>query len=79
MRVSRWLQNTVGKSRDEFARFRAEYVAQLSLPRFIVPSLQVSERAGEIPHDDGCVPMLKVPINGLLERFPIILVHILRR
>jgi glyoxylase-like metal-dependent hydrolase (beta-lactamase superfamily II) len=54
-----------GKSRDEFVRFRTERDAQLSMPKLIIPSLQVNMRAGEIPQDDDGVPMLKVPVNGL--------------
>lgn len=54
-----------GKSRDEFVRFRTERDAQLSMPKLIIPSLQVNMRAGEIPQDDDGMPILKVPINGL--------------
>ncbi|WP_135505791.1 MBL fold metallo-hydrolase [Roseovarius aestuariivivens] len=54
-----------GTSQDEFVRFRAERDAQLSMPKLILPSLQVNMRAGEIPRDASGRPMLKVPINGL--------------
>ena len=54
-----------GKSREEFIRFRTERDAELSMPKLIIPSLQVNMRAGEIPTDDDGNPMLKVPVNGL--------------
>ncbi|QGX98345.1 MBL fold metallo-hydrolase [Roseovarius faecimaris] len=54
-----------GKTRDEFVRFREERDAQLSMPKLIIPSLQVNMRAGQIPQDDEGVPMLKVPVNRL--------------
>jgi len=54
-----------GKTREEFVRFRTERDAQLSMPKLIIPSLQVNMRAGEVPKDKDGNPMLKVPINGL--------------
>jgi len=54
-----------GKSREEFITFRTERDAQLSMPKLIIPSLQVNMRAGNIPRDASGVPMLKVPVNGL--------------
>ncbi|WP_339763449.1 MBL fold metallo-hydrolase [uncultured Hoeflea sp.] len=54
-----------GKSREEFIKFRTERDAQLSMPRLIIPSLQVNMRAGEIPTDKDGRAMLKVPVNGL--------------
>ncbi|PWE28778.1 MBL fold metallo-hydrolase [Maritimibacter sp. 55A14] len=54
-----------GKTREEFVRFRSERDAQLSMPKLIIPSLQVNMRAGEIPRDVSGAPMLKVPVNGL--------------
>ncbi len=54
-----------GKTREEFIQFRTERDAQLSMPKLIIPSLQVNMRAGEIPTDDDGNPMLKVPVNGL--------------
>jgi len=54
-----------GKTREEFVRFRTERDAHLSMPKLIIPSLQVNMRAGEIPRDDNGAPMLKVPLNGL--------------
>jgi len=54
-----------GKTKEEFVKFRTERDATLSMPRLIIPSLQVNMRAGEVPTDRDGRPMLKVPVNGL--------------
>ncbi len=54
-----------GKSKEEFVKFRTERDATLSMPRLIIPSLQVNMRAGEVPSDKDGNPMLKVPIGKL--------------
>ena len=54
-----------GKSREEFIKFRTERDAQLDMPKLIIPSLQVTMRAGEVPTDKDGNPMLKVPVNKL--------------
>ncbi|MDA5559007.1 MBL fold metallo-hydrolase [Shimia sp. MMG029] len=54
-----------GKTKEEFVKFRTERDAQLSMPKLIIPSLQVNMRAGEVPTDKDGNPMLKVPVNGL--------------
>jgi len=54
-----------GKSREEFVRFRTERDAQLTMPRLIIPSLQVNMRAGEVPKDSDGNQMLKLPVNRL--------------
>ena len=54
-----------GRSREEFIRFRTERDAQLSVPKLILPSLQVNMRAGAIPADHDGRPMLKLPVNAL--------------
>jgi glyoxylase-like metal-dependent hydrolase (beta-lactamase superfamily II) len=54
-----------GKTREEFIKFRTERDAQLSMPKLIIPSLQVNMRAGEVPTDRDGNPMLKVPINRI--------------
>ena len=54
-----------GRTREEFIKFRTERDAQLSMPKLIIPSLQVNMRAGEVPTDQDGNPMLKVPVNGL--------------
>ena len=54
-----------GKTKEQFVKFRTERDAQLSMPKLIIPSLQVNMRAGEVPTDKDGNPMLKVPVNGL--------------
>ncbi|KNG93884.1 MBL fold metallo-hydrolase [Pseudaestuariivita atlantica] len=54
-----------GKTKEEFVKFRTERDAQLSMPKLIIPSLQVNMRAGEVPTDKDGNPVLKVPVNGL--------------
>lgn len=53
-----------GKTVEEFVKFRTERDATLSMPRLIIPSIQVNMRAGELPppEDDGD-HYLKIPIN----------------
>ena len=53
------------KTREDFIKFRTERDAQLSMPKLIIPSLQVNMRAGAVPTDPDGNPMLKVPVNGL--------------
>ena len=55
-----------GKSESEFVEFRTTRDAQLSMPKLIIPSIQVNMRAGQLPpaEDDG-QHYLKVPINRL--------------
>ncbi|MEL7213564.1 MAG: MBL fold metallo-hydrolase [Pseudomonadota bacterium] len=54
-----------GKTKEDFVKFRTERDAQLSMPKLIIPSLQVNMRAGEVPTDKDGNPVLKVPVNGL--------------
>ena len=54
-----------GKTREEFVKFRTERDAQLSMPKLIIPSLQVNIRAGNLPTDADGNQVLKVPVNGL--------------
>lgn len=54
-----------GKTKEDFVKFRTERDAQLSMPKLIIPSLQVNMRAGAVPTDKDGNPMLKVPVNGL--------------
>ena len=54
-----------GKTKEEFVRFRSECDAQLSMPKLIIPSIQVNMRAGEMPSDGQGNMTLKVPINAL--------------
>ena len=55
-----------GKTKEEFVRLRTERDRTLSMPRLIIPSIQVNMRAGRMPppEDNGTV-YLKVPINKL--------------
>ncbi|MBL4786631.1 MAG: MBL fold metallo-hydrolase [Cohaesibacteraceae bacterium] len=55
-----------GKSEQDFVAFRTARDAQLSMPKLIIPSIQVNMRAGRMPpaEDDGKL-YLKVPINRL--------------
>ncbi|MGB0799691.1 MAG: MBL fold metallo-hydrolase, partial [Planktomarina sp.] len=54
-----------GQTREEFVALRETRDATLSMPKLIIPSLQVNMRAGEVPTDNSGRPMLKVPVNGL--------------
>jgi len=54
-----------GKSRADFIKFRTERDAQLSMPKAIIPALQVNIRAGEVPTDRDGNMMLKMPVNKL--------------
>jgi hypothetical protein len=50
----------------DFVKMRNERDAQLSMPRLILPSLQVNMRAGHFPEpDDQGDVFLKVPVNKL--------------
>ncbi|MEL7542520.1 MAG: MBL fold metallo-hydrolase [Pseudomonadota bacterium] len=55
-----------GKTEEEFVAFRTARDKQLSMPKLIIPSIQVNMRAGHLPppEDDGEV-YLKIPINRL--------------
>lgn len=55
----------MGKTREEFIKFRTERDAQLAVPKLILPSLQINMRAGEIPKDADGNMRLKVPVNKL--------------
>ena len=55
-----------GVSEDEFVALREARDKTLSMPRLIIPSIQVNMRAGEMPEpEDNGVVYLKVPINRL--------------
>lgn len=56
----------VGKSRQQFIELREARDATLSMPRLIIPSLQINMRAGQLPpEDDDGKTFLKVPVNVL--------------
>lgn len=54
-----------GVSREDYIQMREARDATLSMPKLIIPSLQVNMRAGEIPNDKDGEMCLKVPINKL--------------
>ncbi len=56
----------VDKDADDFIKMRSERDAQLSMPKLIVPSIQINMRAGQMPEaeENGQV-YLKVPVNAL--------------
>lgn len=52
-----------------FASVRRKKDATLSMPRLIIPALQVNMRAGEIPKEKGTgVGFLKTPINSIFSK-----------
>ena len=55
-----------GKDQDSFVQMRDARDAQLSMPKLIIPSLQVNMRAGNMPQaDENGDVYLKVPINKM--------------
>ncbi len=53
-------------SEDEFVKMREKRDALLSMPRLILPAVQVNMRAGHFPPpEDNGVSYLKIPINTL--------------
>lgn len=55
-----------GISEQEFVTMRTERDAGLSMPRLILPSVQVNMRAGELPpEEDNGVSYLKIPLNAV--------------
>lgn len=55
-----------GRSKEDFVKMRSHRDATLSMPKLIVPAIQVNIRAGYMPEPDqeGRV-FLKVPVNAL--------------
>jgi len=55
-----------GVSKQEFVKFRSTRDATLSMPKLILPSIQVNVRAGRFPPpDDNDISYLKIPLNLL--------------
>lgn len=55
-----------GKNREEYIEARTTRDAELSLPKLIVPSVQVNMRAGELPPaEDNGTSYIKIPLNVL--------------
>ncbi len=54
------------RSEGEFVQMREARDKTLSMPKLIIPSLQVNMRAGQMPPpDEDGMTFLKVPVNGL--------------
>ncbi|MBL1436521.1 MAG: MBL fold metallo-hydrolase [Rhodobacteraceae bacterium] len=55
-----------GKAADDFIEMRNKRDAELSVPKLIVPAIQVNMRAGQMPEPEANGQVyLKVPINAL--------------
>jgi len=55
-----------GISKDEFVAMRTKRDKALSMPRLILPSVQVNMRAGHMPEaEDNGITYLKIPLNTL--------------
>lgn len=55
-----------GATRDEFVAMRNKRDETLSMPKLILPSVQINMRAGDLPPaEDNGVRYMKVPINAL--------------
>lgn len=55
-----------GTSRDAFIKMRNERDGTLSMPKLILPSVQVNMRAGDMPPaEDNGIRYMKIPINAL--------------
>ena len=55
-----------GVTEDQFVEMRTQRDATLSMPKLIMPSLQVNIRAGHLPApEDNGVRYLKLPIDQL--------------
>lgn len=58
----------VGVDKETFVTLREARDATLSLPVFMIPSLQVNVRAGRMPLEEG-KPMLKFPVNSVFSKY----------
>jgi hypothetical protein len=58
-----------GISEDDFVKMRETRDATLSMPKLILPSIQVNMRGGNMPPaEDNEEIYLKVPISGIREK-----------
>jgi len=56
----------VGKTREEYIEARTMRDAELSMPKLILPSVQVNMRGGDFPPaDDNGTSYIKIPLNKL--------------
>ncbi len=54
----------VGTSKDEFVEMRHQRDATLSMPKLILPSIQINMKAGQFPEpEENGVSYLKLPLN----------------
>lgn len=58
-----------GTKKDEFVKMREIRDATLSLPKLMIPSLQINVRAGRVPKENGKL-MLKFPVNSVFSEYP---------
>lgn len=58
-----------GTSREDFVAKREARDATLSLPKLMIPSLQVNVRAGDVPTEND-TPMLRLPVNSIFAQYP---------
>ncbi|WP_109260463.1 MBL fold metallo-hydrolase [Hyphobacterium indicum] len=55
-----------GASEDEFVKMRTERDATLSMPKLILPSVQVNMRAGHLPEpEDNGIRYIKIPVDAV--------------
>lgn len=55
-----------GKNREQYIEARTSRDAELSMPKLILPSVQINMRAGNLPpSEDNGTSYLKIPINAL--------------
>lgn len=59
----------VGTEKEHFVSVREARDKTLSLPKFMIPALQVNVRAGKFPEERG-VKMLRWPINSIFSKYP---------
>jgi glyoxylase-like metal-dependent hydrolase (beta-lactamase superfamily II) len=58
----------VGATKEAFVELREARDATLSLPKLMIPSLQVNVQAGKIPEVGG-VPMMLLPVNSVFSHY----------
>ena len=55
-----------GVSEDDFAAMRNERDKTLSMPKLILPSVQVNIRGGHLPEpEDNGISYIKIPVNAV--------------
>ncbi len=57
-----------GVKKEGFVTLRETRDKTLSLPVYMIPSLQVNVRAGQIPVEEG-KPMLRLPVNSIFSKY----------